>query len=244
MYHATCGVPCHLVNTHLCVRRKHHKPSCSTPIGSPFFEQCRVLKKPARGCLHRVCGTSVPCVQNLLLQCSRLRVDLDSDLRAVFESAGTRLHSEVSFTPAGISSLPFPDASFDVIYCISVLEHTHNYPDIIREFRRLLTPGGRLIVTFDISLDGDRDISPPAADALLRELSCVFPDQSQSLRTVAESIENTDILTTHEIAKKGVELLPWRSPLIPVVSSIRRGRLPRRWLSFPLLSCYCASYNA
>ncbi len=40
-----------------------------------------------------------------------------------------------------------PDASYDVVLCTEVLEHLHTPHKAIAEFRRILTPGGRLILT-------------------------------------------------------------------------------------------------
>ena len=42
-------------------------------------------------------------------------------------------------------SLPFPDASFDVVYCNGVLHHTPNTQLAINEIFRVLRPGGRVI---------------------------------------------------------------------------------------------------
>jgi len=44
--------------------------------------------------------------------------------------------------------LPFEDASFDVVICREVIEHLENVPHILREFRRILVSGGRLVLTF------------------------------------------------------------------------------------------------
>ena len=43
--------------------------------------------------------------------------------------------------------------SFDVISCVSFLEHIPNWKDAIREIYRLLIPGGMAFVTIDISID-------------------------------------------------------------------------------------------
>ena len=44
-------------------------------------------------------------------------------------------------------SLPFPDASFDVIHARQVLHHAHNLGQFCAELFRVLKPGGRLVAT-------------------------------------------------------------------------------------------------
>lgn len=46
-----------------------------------------------------------------------------------------------------ITSIPEPDASFDAILCSEVLEHLPDPLAALREFSRLLKPGGTLILT-------------------------------------------------------------------------------------------------
>jgi SAM-dependent methyltransferase len=46
-----------------------------------------------------------------------------------------------------IASIPEPDASFDAIICIEVLEHLSDPVQAIKEFSRLLKPNGHLIIT-------------------------------------------------------------------------------------------------
>lgn len=45
-------------------------------------------------------------------------------------------------------ALPFADASFDVVLCREVIEHVESVPHTLREFSRILAPGGRLVLTF------------------------------------------------------------------------------------------------
>ena len=46
-----------------------------------------------------------------------------------------------------ITSIPRPDASFDAVLCVEVFEHIPDPVAALREFRRLIRPGGRLILT-------------------------------------------------------------------------------------------------
>jgi len=53
---------------------------------------------------------------------------------------------EAPFHEARAESLPLPDASFDVAYANSVLEHVKGWREAIREAHRVLRPGGLLFV--------------------------------------------------------------------------------------------------
>lgn len=46
-----------------------------------------------------------------------------------------------------ITDIPVPDRSFDVIICSEVLEHVPEPIEVIKEFSRILRPGGRLLLT-------------------------------------------------------------------------------------------------
>jgi len=57
-----------------------------------------------------------------------------------------------------LTSLTFPDASFDVVLSFDVLEHVPRYQRALEETARILAPGGRLIASFpfDTSLPSTR----------------------------------------------------------------------------------------
>lgn len=46
-----------------------------------------------------------------------------------------------------------PDNSMDTVFCISVLEDVKNVEQTLQEFKRVVTPGGQIILTFDIPND-------------------------------------------------------------------------------------------
>jgi SAM-dependent methyltransferase len=57
------------------------------------------------------------------------------------------LGGQGTLNEADITALRDPDASFDAIGCFDVLEHVPDYRAALREFARVLAPGGRLVLT-------------------------------------------------------------------------------------------------
>ena len=64
------------------------------------------------------------------------------------ESAKSRFGKHPSMTFEVIDGLPlrFPEGAFDVVASSDVLEHCTGIDDILREFKRLLRPGGLLVI--------------------------------------------------------------------------------------------------
>ena len=57
------------------------------------------------------------------------------------------LPGRVSVAESSGLALPFEAHSFDVVICSEVLEHIHDYRLVLAEIRRVLRPGGRLVVS-------------------------------------------------------------------------------------------------
>ncbi|HEX6249995.1 MAG TPA: methyltransferase domain-containing protein [Gemmatimonadaceae bacterium] len=63
--------------------------------------------------------------------------------------------SRVSFLVADAARrLPFPDASFDAILCNDSINHLPGRLDVLRDWHRILRPGGRLLFTDPIVVTG------------------------------------------------------------------------------------------
>jgi 2-polyprenyl-3-methyl-5-hydroxy-6-metoxy-1,4-benzoquinol methylase len=67
--------------------------------------------------------------------------------------------------------IPLSTASQDVVYCISVLEHIPDFGATLLEIARVLKSGGKLILTVDIDLRGDSELSTDGFELLQRYLS-------------------------------------------------------------------------
>lgn len=173
---------------------------------------------------RRFAGTTVTCC------------DTDDTLTEVFASLNRNMNADVGFSAADVRSLPYEDRSFDLVYCVSVLEHTDSYADILGEFSRV-SDGGPAAVTFDVSLDGTRDMRMEDLDQMLKALAAVFEMGSDLPDTVRLQLSNPDIVTTRTADP---DLLPWRGPafLHRFKSSLANRRLVR-WP--PLLTVCCLS---
>jgi SAM-dependent methyltransferase len=58
----------------------------------------------------------------------------------------------VRYSPDRADDLRFPDAHFDRVFCLSVIEHIPRdlWTRCMSEFERVLRPGGRLVITLDM----------------------------------------------------------------------------------------------
>jgi SAM-dependent methyltransferase len=70
-------------------------------------------------------------------------VDLDE---GVVRHAG-RTYPRARFESADLLALPFPDASFDAVVTLQVVEHMSGPREFVAECIRVLRPGGRLILS-------------------------------------------------------------------------------------------------
>jgi 2-polyprenyl-3-methyl-5-hydroxy-6-metoxy-1,4-benzoquinol methylase len=166
--------------------------------------------------------------------------DVDSELSEMFERINERNGGKVDFVVRDIKSTGLESGSIDIIYCISVLEHTTACGEIVEEFVRLLKGGGQLVVTFDISLDGRADISVERLPDLVAALQArLVPTDGGSMQVLAdeEKLFGADIVTTTFFADDR-RLLPWRYPFVTMIlDCFRRRQLPHFGLKKTTFAC-------
>jgi SAM-dependent methyltransferase len=178
------------------------------------------------------------------LRANGLRVsccDRDDALIPAFRDASKVLGLDVDFKTADLAELPYANASFDTVYCISVLEHTTQWERIVGEFRRVIRPGGKLVLTLDVELsDPDSSYSVSRIAQLLGVLDEAF--QMPRFRPVTDLPE--DAITTHARILEKAELSS--TDIRGVGDALNFARHPRRYAwarqrlaSEPNLAVFC-----
>jgi ubiquinone/menaquinone biosynthesis C-methylase UbiE len=169
-------------------------------------------------------------------------IDNDESLSSNFEKIDNS-RGRVEFSVDDLSSLKFKNDSFDIIYCISVLEHTKETHKMISEFKRVLKNNGLLVLTFDISLDNRSRIPIVEATELVeflgKELQVVNKSTSEELM---RDVNSKDILTTTYTWKFGdKKLLPWRLTWVSIFSQLVNLRIPKT--PFYDLTVFCSAWQ-
>jgi SAM-dependent methyltransferase len=161
---------------------------------------------------------------------------LDSPIRSIAQDTGLPVAARVG----DIRALDLRDRTVDAVVCISVLEHTNRFREIIAEFLRILAPGGLLVLTFDISPSGIADIPRNTARDLfdtVTEATEPFGHASPEHESLDQALADLPRRVTTEWARRNrPSSLPWRWPAASALkASICRGRLA----IFIDLTCCC-----
>ncbi len=87
--------------------------------------------------------------------------DISGGMLSVLGDNARRAGYAVRTEPAEAGSLPFADASFDLVFGHAVLHHIPDLRQAFAEFERVLAPGGTLLFAGEPSRHGDRLASVP-----------------------------------------------------------------------------------
>lgn len=124
--------------------RQMFDPTLAGVLVNPFFLTRRALARAMRGCASHVRGRvlDVGCGQKPYIGMFSMTeyVGLEVD------STENRKNKLADFFYDG-RRFPFGDAEFDTVVCNQVLEHVFEPDEFVREIRRVLRPGGALILT-------------------------------------------------------------------------------------------------
>lgn len=164
--------------------------------------------------------------------------DYDPCLVEVFMNIDDLAKDRVQFSSGDLRHMPFDSETYDLIYCVSVLEHTNQYLDIIKDFHRVLKPGGSLILTIDIAIDDANEIPKKEAQELLDSASRVFDESSKI--SIASVLSSDNCLTTKWAKMNRAGDLPWLSPKLSAFrAGLKRGKIS----FFPNLTVFGGSWT-
>lgn len=164
--------------------------------------------------------------------------DYDLSITSSFKAVSNKMNSGLNLDVEDMRSLSYPSASFDIAYSVSVLEHTDNYEKVVKSIYRVLKPGGKLIITFDISIDGYDDIPLAKAYELLKVIESVFKNfHAPNIDEIKKDVSRDEIVTSSTIAKMDKKLTPWKLPIINSLKTlVKHKKLGRLYKN---LTFYC-----
>jgi demethylmenaquinone methyltransferase/2-methoxy-6-polyprenyl-1,4-benzoquinol methylase len=123
--------------------------------------------RPGERALDLACGTGD--IAHAVAGCGALVVGLDITIRMVQLAVGKRRAGDgPRFLVGDMLTLPFPDASFDLVTVGYGLRNVPRLQPALMEIHRVLGPGGRVL-----SLDFDRPVNPFVRAAYLVHLTLV-----------------------------------------------------------------------
>ena len=181
------------------------------------------------------------------LGCRVVALDHDTAFRKLFKGAAPapiagEAPSSVVFTPAKVEASGIAPNSVDVVAYVGAMDNDTPLEHIYTEFHRILKPGGRLLVTFNVGMPPLARDKKAAAEAM--EMARRFFQEDVSHGAGQESRAARVVFTNRRVRWRGAPRFgPPPSPLffvpsLPCASHSRctRAALCCRWCprSFPM----------
>ena len=210
---------------------RYFVPSIGAPVAADLMKAASL--RPGERVLDAACGTGVV----TKLAADRIApggtvagLDPNPAMLAVARATAPSAVS-IDWHEAPAEDLPFPDESFDAVLCGMGLQFFSDREAGLREFHRVLVPGGRLVANvpgptpapLEIIADGlARHIGPESASFVRAVFSLHDPDALRNLATQA-GFEDVDVRS----AVVSLELPPpaeflwqyvWSTPLAAAVA--------------------------
>jgi ubiquinone/menaquinone biosynthesis C-methylase UbiE len=110
----------------------------------------RAALQPGERVLDVACGTGIVArlaAKQVGTQGAVVGLDLNTAMLAVARDLPPPPGAPITWTEASVLAMPFPDATFDVVLCQLGLQFFPDRPQALREMRRGLVPGGRVLLS-------------------------------------------------------------------------------------------------
>ncbi|HEY5317839.1 MAG TPA: class I SAM-dependent methyltransferase [Solirubrobacteraceae bacterium] len=163
--------------------------------------------------------------------------DISPGMVATLTANARRLGLEVRAARADAESLPFGNASFDLVFGHAVLHHLPDLERAFTELHRVLRPGGRIVFAGEPSRIGDRlaivpkrgaRLLAPAWRALLRLAPAAAPDDADAQDAADHALE--DRVDIHAFAPGDLSGLARRAGFVGV--QVRGEELLANWFGW------------
>jgi ubiquinone/menaquinone biosynthesis C-methylase UbiE len=116
-------------------------------------------------------------------------LDLNPGMLAVARGLPSRPGAPITCQHASAVVLPFPDATFDVIFCQQGLQFFPDRPAAVREMHRVLAPGGRLALSVYSTIAHN-----PATRALAEALDRHGLPQAAAIKRAEHALADAEVL--------------------------------------------------
>ncbi|HYD74781.1 methyltransferase domain-containing protein [Ramlibacter sp.] len=199
--------------------QRYFVPSIAAPLADEFIRIA--APRPGEQVLDVACGTGV--VTRLAAQRvgsggSVAGLDLNPAMLAVARSV-TSSGLGIEWHEGSADAMPLPDAAFDLVLCQMGLQFMSDKPGALRDMRRVLAPGGRVV----LGLPGP---TPPLFEALAAALGKHIGPQATAFVHVVFSLHDEATLRelTAAAGFRDVEVKRTRTTLLlpPVEEFVRQ----------------------
>ena len=142
-------------------------------------------------------------------------------------------HDNVSFHEGDVTALPVGDAEFDRVLSVQVLEYVADIPAALAELKRVLKPGGRLLIwDVDWATVSWRSEDPDRMERFLRAWDEHLADPSLP-RTLAARMREAGFedveLEAHAFATADVSEETYAGALVPLMAAYVGTEEAREW---------------
>ena len=123
--------------------------------------------------------------------CEVVGVDITAAFVAAAEwlSAATGLAERTRFLCADAARTPLPDGGFDLVWCQHALMNMPDAPAVLAEWRRLLAPGGRVLLHEVVAGDSPEPLALPVPWARTAATSHLQPREALEASLAAAGFE-------------------------------------------------------
>jgi ubiquinone/menaquinone biosynthesis C-methylase UbiE len=120
---------------------------------------------PGASVLEVACGPGYFCTELAKLGDYRITgLDISHDLVGIADENASRAGADVTFVEGNASALPFPDETFDLVFCSWAVKNFMEPAKVFSEMHRVLKAGGAALIVDLNHNASDRDWKRYAAD--------------------------------------------------------------------------------